>query len=247
MRRVLLACIPVILSTLAQAQDEAAMVREVDALSADLTHVQDLSHALHICRRILKKNPDQLDVQTRASRLCWYIGVQLDSEEKAKELFELGSEIAEKMRLRHPDKPNGWYWYAVNYGQFINRSSIFAKIAGAGKIMERARKTIELDPEYDFGGAYLMVGRINQIIPGGDDQVAEDYFLKAVKIAPKRSTGHLYLAELYHDRGRHEEARREAKLVLEGPADPRFAVERKLDTPRAKELLEEIEAELSGH
>jgi tetratricopeptide (TPR) repeat protein len=244
MRRVVLATLLFILPSFAQAQ-HGLRIEEVDALCQDLTHVQHLNHALDLCRRSLKRNPDQFEIQVRASRLCWYIGVQLESEEKAKEMFEIGYELAEKMRQRHPDKPDGWYWYAVNYGQHINRSSIFAKIAGAGRIMEYARKTLELAPDYDFGGAYLMVGRINQIIPGGDDRMAEEYFLKAVKIAPKRSTGHLYLGELYHDRRKHEEARREIKMVLEGPPDPRFAVERVLDTPRAKELIVEIESELA--
>ena len=243
MRRVVLACLFLLFHSFTQAQDDSPL-QEVDALSKDLTDIQHLSQALNLCRRMLKKNPDWLEVQARASRLCWYIGVQLDSEEKAKEMFEIGFAQAEKIKQRHPDKPDGWYWYAVNYGQYINRSSIFVKIGGAGKIMEHAKKTLELDPGYDFGGAYLMVGRINQIIPGGDDRVAEEYFRQAVRIAPQRSTGHLYLGELYHDQKKHEEARREIKAVLEGPPDSRFAVERKLDTPRAKELMEEIESEL---
>lgn len=218
-----------------------AQVSEVDKLTGDLTNIQKLSRALDICRRILKKSPDQIDVQAKACRLCWQIGVQLEDEDKAKDTFTIGFKLAEKMKQRHPDKPDGWYWYAVNYGAFIERSSIFAKITGAGEIMDHAKKTLELDPRYDSGGAYLMVGRINQKIPGGSDTIAEEYFLKAIKVNPRRTTGHLYLGELYLDQKKYDDALRETQMVLNGPTEPKFAVERKLDTPHAQELFKEIE------
>lgn len=209
-------------------------------MSADLCDVEKLSDALDICRKILKKNPDRIDIAARACRLCWSIGVQLESEDRARETFALGVKLAERMKQRHPEKPDGWYWYAVNHGQVIARSSIFAKIGAAGKITEHARKTLELDPSYDGGGAYVMLGRINQMIPGGSDRTAEEYFLKAIKIAPGRTTPHLYLAELYADQKRYDEARRELKQVLESQKDSDYPVERKLDLPPAQELMDEI-------
>ncbi len=249
MSRILLACFStLLLAAVGVAQDEADVarlqLREVDKLASNPSDVQKLSHALDLCRRMLKKNPEQLDVQVRACRICWQIGVLLESEDKAMETFEIGFKLAEKIKQRHPEKPDGWYWYAVNYGQYIDHSSIFAKIGAAGKIMGHAKKTLELDPRYDSGGAYLMVGRINQIIPGGDDRLAENYFLKAIHIAPTRSTGHLYLGELYYDQKKYKEAYREIRTVLDSPPDPKFSVERKRDAVRTAELLEEIESEL---
>ena len=116
---------------------------------------------------------------------------------------------------------------------------------GAGEIMDHAKKTLSFDPRYDSGGAYLMVGRINQKIPGGSDAIAEDYFLKAIQVGPRRTTGHLYLGELYLDQKKYDDALRETQIVLNGPFDPKFSVERKLDTPLAKELLEEIEKKIA--
>ena len=249
MRRPLLVCFLAVafVGRISFAQDDLpTQLKEVDKLSSDLCDVQKLSRALDLCRRILKKNPDQFDAQVRACRICWHIGVQLELEDKAKEMFEIGFKLAEKIKQRHPEKPDGWYWYAVNYGQYIDRSSIFAKIGAAGKIMEHAKKTLQLDSRYDWGGAYLMVGRIHQIIPGGNDRIAEDYFLEAVRIAPSRTTGHLSLGELYYDQKKYSEAYHEIRTVLDGPADSKFSVERKRDTPRAAELLEEIEAELNN-
>lgn len=255
MSRSTLACVIALLSAIllpvgtATAQidtnEPPAQISEVDKLTGDLSNVQKLSRALDVCRRILKKSPDQLDVQARACRICWQIGVQLEDEDKAKDTFTIGYKLAEKMKQRHPDKPDGWYWYAVNYGAFIERSSIFAKITGAGEIMDHAKKTLELDPRYDSGGAYLMVGRINQKIPGGSDAVAEDYFLKAIQVGPRRTTGHLYLSELYFDQKKYADALRETQIVLSGPYEPRFSVEHKLDVPHAQELLEEINKKMA--
>ena len=242
---VFLSVIPFISTSIAQETgDRSSQLAEIDHLMADLADVQKLSKALDVCRRSLKKSPDQLDVQAKACRICWHLGVQLEDEDKAKETFEIGYKLAQKMKQRHPDKPDGWYWYAVNYGAYIERSSIFAKIGGVGEIMEHAKKTLSMDPRYDSGGAYLMVGRINQKMPGGNDAIAEDYFLKAIEVAPNRTTGHLYLGELYYDQKKYDQALKEIEFVLNSPSVAAFIVERKLNTPPATELKEEIQKKL---
>jgi len=223
-----------------ESDDFAPQFKEIEKLSKELQDLHKLSQALDICRRILKKAPHQFEAMVNACRICWRIGVQLESKEKAKEMFEVGFEHAERLKEKYPDKPDGYYWYAVNYGEHVKRSSIFAKIGGYDRIMNHAKKTLKIDPSYDLGGAYLIVGRINQMTPGGSDQLAEEYYLKAIQYAPCRTTGHLYLGELYFNQKKYENSLREMEIVLNGPHEARFSIEQKLDTPTANEWLVKI-------
>jgi len=173
--------------------------------------------------------------------------VQTENEDRAKEIFRRGYEQAQHLQLAYPEKADGYYWYAVNFGEFVERSSIFTKMAAPGKITAMAKKVLQLDPSYDGGGAYLMLGRINQLMPGGDEKLAEDYFKKSVGYAPNRTTSHLYLAQLYYDEKRYEEAMAEAEIVLSVKPEKRFIVEYRQDVPEAKQWRAKIAEKLGRH
>jgi tetratricopeptide (TPR) repeat protein len=249
MKRLALSCALILLGTfMCGAQDPtpgiSGHLKEIDGL---VTHTQDLhklDHALDLCRRVLKRDPKNKEALVHTCRISWLLGVQLEDEDKAKDLFKLGYEHAQTLKQHYPDQVEGYYWYAVNFGEHINRSSIFAKMGGMGDIMDDAKKSLSIDPKYDSGGAYLIVGRINQLSPGGSDKTAEECFRNALEIAPRRGTAHLYLAELLYDDKKYAEALAEIKQVLEETTNQQFKVERVLNKPHAEEWMQKIEKKL---
>lgn len=205
-------------------------------LSSNLLDLKALRKAFMICERILERSPDDFQTMTLYSRLCWSIGSQ-EEENFQKEWFGRGRDMGKKIKEKYPNKPDGYYWYTVNYGEWVDRSSIFQKIGAKKVIMTDMNKVLELDDTYDSGGAYIIIGRINYIAPGGSYEKAIECFEKAMKIGPRRTTAYLFLGELYLHEHVFDKAEELFQHVLSMDVDPRFAIEARMDRTQARKYL----------
>jgi len=171
-------------------------------LSLDLLNVGALRECVDVCGKILAQNEMDLDTRALYSRVCWSLGNLVKEKREQKEWFEKGRDAGQTLKEQHPDQPDGYYWHGVNFGEWVDRSSIFAKIGAKKIILDDMNKVLEVNPNYDGGGAYIIVGRINYIAPGGSYSKAVECYEKAIAINPKRTTAYLYLGELYlHEHG----------------------------------------------
>ena len=101
-------------------------------------------------------------------------------------------------------------------------------------------KVLELNPKYDGGGAYIIIGRINYIAPGGSYSKAIECYEKAIDLNPKRTTAYLYLGELYLHEHIFDKAEKNLKKVVSMDADRRYGIEAAEDKISAQKLLKKL-------
>ena len=90
---------------------------------------------------------------------------------------------------------------------------------------------------------HSLAGNVLVKVPGlfgGDKEKAEEHFKKGLAIDPKFTVLRVDLAGLYIATGRHDEARRELRRVIDETAPTNVADWTVKDVPRARKLLESI-------
>jgi tetratricopeptide (TPR) repeat protein len=222
-------------------EDLGEIKKKATKLSLDLMNVDSLKTAFALCEQFLKIKENDLDIMTLYSRLCWSLGKHEKEEDAQKKWFVRGREMGDQIKEIYPNKPDGYYWHTVNYGEWVDRSSIFQKIGAKKIILTDMDKVVELNDKYDSGGAYIVIGRINYIAPGGSYPKAIEYFKKAMEIGPKRTTAFLYLGELYLHEHMFDEAEKLLRKVLVMEVDPRYIIEANDDRPAAEKLLKKLD------
>ncbi len=215
-------------------------------LAANVMQVKSLEEAAKICEQIFKRKPYDFETMTLFSRVCWALGKHQKEESQQQEWFAQGREVGKKIREIYPEKPEGYYWFGINYGEWVDRGSIFAKIGAKKIILENMEKVLVLDDKYDGGGAYIVIGRINYVAPGGSYSKAIQYYKQAMMLGPERTTAYLYLGELYLHEHLFDKAEELFKKVISMEVDPCYAIEARDDRKNAERLLKKVEKK-GGH
>jgi len=230
------------LSFLVQAEENLDGLRKKAlTLGLNVMDLDSLNTAFSTCEEILASKPDDLPIMALSSRLCWSIGKHQKTEALQKKWFERGRDIGKRIKEMFPDKADGYYWFTVNYGEWVDRSSIFRKIGAKKVILADMEKVLALDPTYDGGGAYIIIGRINYIAPGGSYPKAIECYNKAMELGPKRTTAFLYLGELYLHEHIFDKAEALIRKVLVMEVDPRYSIEAIDDRKAAQKLLKKLD------
>jgi tetratricopeptide (TPR) repeat protein len=230
-----------ILPFMTRAESLSELKKQNVKLTADLFEVSKLKKAIELSESILEKEPNDFETLVLYSRVCWSLGNQEAEKSSQKDWFKKGQEKAEQLKEAYPDKPDGYYWYTVNYGEWVDRSSIFSKIGAKKIIVENMQQVLSLDEKYDSGGAYIVLGRINYIAPGGSYKKAIEYYEKAMNFGPKRTTAFLYLAELYLHEHIFDKAENLLKKVISMEVESRYAIEARADKKTAERLLKKAD------
>jgi tetratricopeptide (TPR) repeat protein len=100
-----------------------------------------------------------------------------------------------------PDSAGAQYYLGLNYGQLAQ-----TKLLGALKLVEQMeeswKKTIELDPKFDYAGGHRTLGVLYRDAPGwptsvGSRSKARHHLQKAVELCPEYPGNRLSLFEAY--------------------------------------------------
>ena len=141
------------------------------------------------------------------------------------------------------DVPAFYGWAAALAGYIQANSDDFNAIADLPKVEAAMRRVIELNENYDNGGAHLYLGVTNSLRPpalGGKPEMAKNHFERAMAIA---GPNHLFIKVLYakhyarlvFDRDLHDRLLRE---VLAAKTDhPGYTLSNTLAQAEAQKLL----------
>jgi tetratricopeptide (TPR) repeat protein len=189
--------------------------------------------------KILEMDPGHTLAAIRLAKLYVWVGYH---QGESLELYEKAMEVAEAAVKRHPKKPGPRYWLGVAYGLKATapKTGPITCLALIDPIEQQMKTLIELDPTYEYGGPWRVLGRINTKMPfllGGDKDLAEEYLRKALKMGPKYYLNHLYLADVLGRLDRREEAYALLRQVVKGEAMPGLEPETKLWKRTALEIL----------
>ncbi len=216
------------------------------------------------CRAALEKEPGSVAALGRLMRALYFKGEHVaDDVAQKREIFDEGRKAAEQaldLLRRDASKSSGkdlakatpvelapwlkgradavdaFYWAAADWGKW---SLAFGKMAAvkqgaAAKIRDYAQAVILLDPAYDGGGGYRILGRLHHQTPSvpfltgwASRSEALRNLRLAVATGPKNFLGRQFLAEAIWD---YESARHaEARALMQGLVD---------DTPQPEWLVE---------
>lgn len=216
------------------------------------------------CRAALAREPGSVAAHGRLMRALYFEGEYVADDVAAKrEIFDEGRKVAEQvlgLLRREASKASGkdlsnatpvelapalkgradavdaFEWAAADWGKW---SLAFGKMAAvkqgaAAKIRDYAQAVILLDPAYDAGAGYRILGRLHHQTPSvpfltgwASRSEALRNLRLAVATGPKNFLGRQFLAEAIWDY--EPEKRGEARALMQGLVD---------DTPQPEWLVE---------
>lgn len=151
---------------------------------------------------IAAEKTEYKDVETlwRVAMGSYFVGLRLTHEDAEKEkIFAQGRDAGFKALALKPDCAECHFWTAINMALYGDTVGVFKMLSSLKDIESHLQKTITLNPVYANGGAYRILGLIQQKLPGilgGSNSRAREYFEKAVAIAPNEPLNYQFLSSL---------------------------------------------------
>lgn len=230
------------------------------------------------CRAALAAEPDSLELRWRLMRALYFKGEHTTDDSVAKRtLFDEGRTVAEQALaiLRReagreaqrdlgkatpvelvpyvkaiPAALPSFLWASVDWGKWalVFGKSAAVKQGAAARIRDYAQAVILLDPAYDGGGGYRVLGRLHHqtpAVPFLTGWASRTEALKnlrlAVEAGPRNLVGRQFLAEAMWDyeSSRRAEARAMLEKILAETPDPDYLVENRKTQEEAAQVLKE--------
>jgi hypothetical protein len=223
---------------------DAAWARRAEDRSGARASARRISEAVARYEEAAK-DPDAVEPRWKLARALFFeakfTGLDRDAQrallEKARRAGEEAIAILGRRSAAVPanaDAAPAYFWTAVawgEWGQIVSRARA-AKAGTASKIRDYSTKVIALDPEFEEGGGYRVLGRLHDRaprIPLVTGWVSRKEALRnlrsAVRVAPRNFVNRHFLAEALA-RGtpaeKAEAIRIERELVAETPTPERL-------------------------
>jgi len=218
---------------------------------------------------LLAQSPDSVSLLSEAAQLnSAYAAAFVEDPERSVAMHDKALRLAEKAvcrgirdgcDLRTRDYPSYEAWLAkltprqvplvyrlgTSWAGWIQaHSEDFAAIAELGRVKALMLRVIDLDEEFDYGGAHLYMGVFETLLPpalGGQPEVGREHFERAVALSHGKHlmTKVMFAAQyarLVFDRELHDELL--AEVLAADPAVPGLTLMNVVAQQQAAELLE---------
>jgi len=171
---------------------------------------EPITNAIKHFQYALKNSATETDAELYLLKSYYFRGKYVHkNKEKQKADFSKGKELGENYIKKYPDSAPFRYWYLVNLGSWSEVYGIItaAREGVADLMREHSGVIISLDPEYENGGGYFMLGAVHFKSPyipfflsWPDNDDAIKYLTKAFNIGEATPNQKVYLAQaLYKD------------------------------------------------
>jgi tetratricopeptide (TPR) repeat protein len=214
-------------------------VADADALYADRANLASARRAAELWNAELARDPNQFNAAWKLSRADYWLGRHASGAE-ARRLYEQGIVAGRKASALQPNRPEGHFWTAANMGELAESYGMRQGIKYRSAIKQELETVRRIDPAYLAGSADRALGRWYARVPrlfGGSRKQAEEHLRASLKYNPNSTLSHLFLAELFLDDGRTDEARRELQTVIDAPLDPEWTPEDREHKEKARKML----------
>ena len=221
---------------------QTEVLAQADGLWAQRADLGKCRQAVALYEQVLAGDPNNYEAAWKLARACYWLGENSPEAEKIP-VFEKGIEAAKKAATLKDDQPAGHFWLGVSYGKYGEAKGVLKSLALVDPSKEAMNRVIELDPKFEYGGAYRVLGRIYYKLPGlmgGSNKKALEYLQKAVEIGPDRLLNRIFLAEVYMATDRKDLARQELEYVLKADPIKGYEPETAMEKIQAKKLLETL-------
>ena len=175
-----------------------------------LAKPEPITTAINHFQDALKNSATETDAELYLLQSYYFRGKYVHrNKEKQKADFSKGKNLGEKCIKKYPDSAPFRYWYLVNLGSWSEVYGIItaAREGVADLMKEHSEIIVSLDPEYENGGGYFMLGAVHFKSPyipfflsWPDNNKAITYLTKALTIGDAVPNQKVYLAQaLYKD------------------------------------------------
>ncbi len=182
----------------------------IEPTSPDSASKIRLEKAFAEIRKDFQAAPTNYDLAWKVSRTAFnYADAMQEGDRDRHSVAHVGVEAARTAILLNPSRVEGHYYLGLNLGEIA-----LAKPMGALKLVKEMeqefRKSIEIDPGFDFSGAYRSLGMLYTDVPGwplsiGNKAKGREALLKAVELHPEFPDNQITLAQAYLKGGRHKD------------------------------------------
>ena len=197
-----------------------AGIKKTDALYQEYLKTekqQPLREAAAILDELNASFPDKYSIAWRRARAYYNLGDDAKLTSEKLKMFEQALEASKKAVELNPDGVECHYWLGVSSGGYGEVKGMFKALSLIGTIRKEMDAAIKIDPSYENGGAYLVLGRLDYELPGvlgGSNKRAIQRYEEGLKVSPSNLLMKVYLAESYIDADRKEDARKILDSVL---------------------------------
>jgi tetratricopeptide (TPR) repeat protein len=212
-------------------------------------HNRHLNHAwLDSLRMTLEQvraqEPENESCMVWLSRVLLQLGDYSDTKAQKLKWYKEGRDVAAGLRELDPQNPEGYLWWANAQSRLGELQGVMKSLFMVRGIKSAFDRAVELKPGLTLG--LYALGRYHFELPGiagGNLDLAEQYWLKALALEPNLTLTHISLAWLYRRRKMWDKAREHAEAVLatRNPEEPATVLEH--DKPEALKMLSEIPGE----
>jgi hypothetical protein len=194
----------------------------LDALYAERDDRRALAEERRFLDERARQSPYDYEILWRAARLYFWLGddPSQSSEERSK-LGKIGWDYAERAVAVAPQRPEGYYWAAVDIGTYALGLGVL-KALSAGledKFKERLGHAEQLAPEYNFGGIGVAWGRFYEKLPWPkrDRRKAEQSLRRVLSQHPNNLRARVFLADTLSQVNHAQEAKQLLDQVAATP------------------------------
>ncbi len=177
---------------------------------------EPITNAISHFQYALKNAATETDAALYLLKSYYFRGKYVHKDkEKQKFDFSKGKALGEKYIKKYPDSAPFQFWYLVNLGSWSEVYGIItAAREGVADLMKKHSKIIiSLDPEYENGGGYFMLGAVHFKSPyipfflsWPDNNDAIKYLTKALNIGEAIPNQKVYLAQALYKDGQKKRA-----------------------------------------
>ncbi|MDX8394461.1 MAG: hypothetical protein R8K21_07760 [Mariprofundales bacterium] len=152
------------------------------------------------------------------------IKYQLPEKKREKALIKLASN-AESYAKNNPKDAKALIWQGIILATLAGEGSMFDAMDRVKKARDLLLKAEKINSKALDGAIYSSLGSLYYQVPGwpagfGDDEQAEVYLKKAMKISPKGIVSNFFMADFLLEQKRYGEAVFYFKQALKAPARP---------------------------
>lgn len=176
-------------------------------------------------------------------------------DQERKRIYNEAKINGEKLSDEFPNDAGIKLWYLASAGKWIQHYGIFrAAYEGLGpKIKETCERIIEIDPRYENGIGYRMLGLVYYkapyipvVLTWPDEEKGISLTHKALEIEPKNIGNLFFMGKIYYMDEQYEKALLYLNMCREQKARKDYLIMERFDQMKARHYIDIIESKGFG-
>ncbi len=219
-----------------------AKIAEAEPLYNGREDLSKVRQAVALLREARTADYGSFEAYWKLARADYYLGEHTADDRERDDLFREGVEAGKAAKQLQPNKPEGHFWLAANYGGAAEHSTL-ASLSSVEDIRQEMEIVLKLDEGYELGSAYLALGQLYSQAPrvlGGNTTKAIGYLEKGLRFGANNALLRLRLAEAYASASRDGDAKKQIATILSLTPTPGYEAEHNEAVAKAKKLQEKI-------